>query len=78
MGTVTEKKIGYSAAESLGNYKILVDMLKKGPVNSKMIMRKLGVPQTTAYSMINNLSLDMPIWSPKRGTYKLLERSDFN
>lgn len=76
MGTVTH--CGYDAEESKKNYSILIEMLKKGPVNSKMIMRRLGVTQSTAYSMINNLSCDMPIWSPKRGTYKILEQSDFN
>ena len=57
-------------------YERLRDMFLKGEVKVSDIVKELNVGHTSAETMISNLSVELPIWSPGRGVYKVLCESD--
>lgn len=58
-------------------YVLLKKMFKDGEVRKSDIRKKLGVPETTADSMIKNITFELPIWEPRFGVYKVLTEEDF-
>ena len=62
---------------NLVDYDMLYKMLLAGPVTFKMIEEATGVSHNGVAQVITTLSLRYPVWSPKRGIYKLCEASDY-
>lgn len=60
------------------DYEQLYQMLLKGPVTFKQIEEVTGVSHCGVAQVITTLTLKYPIWSPKRGVYKLCEDTDYN
>ena len=59
------------------DYDLLYERLKAGPVTFAEIEELAGVPHCSVAQIITTLSLYYPVWSPKRGVYKLMEDSDY-
>lgn len=59
------------------DYDLLYQRLLEGPVTFAEIEELSGVAHSGVAQVITTLSLRYPVWSPKRGTYKLMEESDF-
>lgn len=60
------------------DYEKIYEELKKGPLTFREIEELSGVPHNAVAQVITTLTLRYPIWSPKRGVYKLLEYSDYD
>lgn len=50
----------------------------RGPVTFRDIEEATGVSHNGVAQVITTLSLKYPIWSPKRGVYKLYDDDDYN
>lgn len=60
------------------DYEMLHERLLEGPVTFREIEKLTGVAHSGVAQIITTLSLRYPLWSPKRGIYKLIEESDYN
>lgn len=61
----------------LVDYDQLYQMLLTGPITFKDIERVTGVSHCGVAQVITTLSIRYPLWSPKRGVYKLCEDDDY-
>lgn len=59
------------------DYEELYNLLLQGPLTFRQIEEVTGVSHCGVAQVITTLSLRYPIWSPKRGVYKLCESSDY-
>ncbi|MCQ2577488.1 MAG: hypothetical protein MJ176_03040 [Treponema sp.] len=59
------------------NYEIVIEMLRNGPITLKDVMERLSIQEGSAYSILMNLTFQIPIWNPTIHLYKILEESDF-
>ena len=59
------------------DYEMLYERFKEGPVTFREIEKLTGVAHSGVAQVITTLSIRYPIWSPKRGTYKLIEDKDY-
>lgn len=59
------------------DYDMLYELLLAGPLTFRQIEEVTGVSHCGVAQVITTLSLRYPIWSPKRGVYKLCEDSDY-
>lgn len=60
------------------DYEELYKLFLKGPVTFREIEEATGVAHNGVAQVITTLSLMYPIWSPKRGVYKLYDEEDYN
>lgn len=60
------------------DYEALYERLKQGPMSFTDIQEFTGVSRNTVAQVITTLSYNYPVWSPKRGVYKVLEESDYD
>lgn len=59
------------------DYDELYKMLLAGPVTFKDIQEATGVSHSGVSQVITTLCLKYPVWSPKRGVYKLCQAQDY-
>lgn len=59
------------------DYEMLHERLLEGPVSFNEIEKLTGVAHSGVAQIITTLSIRYPIWSPKRGIYKLIEEKDY-
>lgn len=59
------------------NYSLLYERLKKSPVTTAELSRITGRKGGALQQVITTLSLEYPVWCPRRGVYKLCEMSDY-
>lgn len=59
------------------NYEIVKNMLREHPISLKDVMERLSISEGSAYSLLMNLSFELPLWNPTKHLYKILEESDF-
>ena len=62
--------------QSVVDYDLIAEMFNKGPVTVEELKKVTGMNNACLSTLITNLSLMLPIWSPSRGVYKLVEESD--
>lgn len=60
------------------DYDQLYQLFLKGPVTFHDIEVATGISHNGVAQVITTLSLKYPIWSPKRGVYKLYDEDDYN
>lgn len=60
------------------DYDQLYQLFLRGPVTFRDIEEATGVSHNGVAQVITTLSLKYPIWSPKRGVYKLYDDDDYN
>lgn len=53
-------------------------MLKSGPLTSRDIEMVTGASRRNVTQIITTLSINYPVYSPKRGEYALLKKEDFD
>lgn len=58
------------------DYDALYERLKEGEVTVSEIQEMTGVDACGVSQVVTTLSLRFPVWTPRRGVYKLLEDSD--
>jgi hypothetical protein len=59
------------------DYDMLYQRLLQGPLTFADIEKLTGVPHCSVAQIITTLSLNYPLWSPKRGVYKLISDEDY-
>lgn len=60
------------------DYDQLYKLLLEGPLTFRQIEEITGVSHCGVAQVITTLTLKYPVWSPKRGVYKLCEDTDYN
>lgn len=59
------------------DYDELYKLLLAGPLTFRQIEEITGVKHCGVAQVITTLSLRYPVWSPKRGVYKLYDEEDY-
>ena len=59
------------------DYEAIYREFLKGPLTFAQIEQLSGVSHSGVAQVITTLSLRYPVWSPKRGVYKLTEKGDY-
>ena len=59
------------------DYEKIYEALQWGPLTFNEIEIMTGVPHCAVAQVITTLSLKYPIWSPRRGVYKLADETDY-
>lgn len=65
------------STKNFDKYNLLKKLFYAGPVHITDIVTVVGVNRSTAETMVNNLSHELPIWEPGKGVFKILEEKDF-
>ena len=65
------------STKDVERYETLRQMFYSGLVRIADIRKKLNISESSANTMIVNLSFELPIYEPSFGIYKLLTDNDF-
>lgn len=72
-----EKKNKRKKNRTSPDYEKLYARLQQGPMTFAEIEEMSGVQHSGVAQVITTLSLRYPVWSPRRGVYKLMGPEDF-